>query len=60
MKLLNEGCGIEEIIERVKLPAEVASKPWLAPLYAHPPFVIQGVHRWHAGWYNGNPSELFP
>jgi alkyl sulfatase BDS1-like metallo-beta-lactamase superfamily hydrolase len=60
VKLLNEGCWIEEIIDRVKLPADLASKPWLAPLYGHPTFVIYGVHRRYAGWYNGNPGELFP
>jgi len=60
VRLLNEGCGIEEIIARVKIPAELAAKPWLAPLYGHPTFVIHGVQRRYAGWYNGNPSELFP
>jgi alkyl sulfatase BDS1-like metallo-beta-lactamase superfamily hydrolase len=58
--LLNEGCWIEEILERIEIPEDLARKPWLAPLYGHPTFIIHGVYRRYAGWYNGNPSELFP
>jgi len=60
VRLLNEGCWIEEILERVKIPEDLASKRWLAPVYGCPTYVIHGVHRRYAGWYNGNPSELFP
>lgn len=60
VRLLNEGNFIEDIIRKVKIPAELAEKPWLQPLYGHPTFVIHGVQRRYAGWYNGNPSELFP
>jgi alkyl sulfatase BDS1-like metallo-beta-lactamase superfamily hydrolase len=60
VRLLNEGYWIEDIIKRVKIPEDLASKPWLQPVYGHPTFIIHGVHRRYAGWYNGNPSELFP
>jgi len=60
VRLLNEGCWIEDIIDRIKVPEDLAQKPWLQPIYGHPTFVIHGVHRRYAGWYNGNPSELFP
>ena len=60
VRLLNEGRGIEDIIERVKIPEDLASKPWLQPVYGHPTFIVHGVQRRYAGWYNGNPSELFP
>jgi alkyl sulfatase BDS1-like metallo-beta-lactamase superfamily hydrolase len=60
VRLLNEGCWIEEILERIEIPEDLAGKPWLAPVYGHPAFIIHGVHRRYAGWYNGNPSELFP
>jgi len=59
-RLLNEGCWIEEILERVEIPQDLASKPWLAPIYGHPTFIVHAVQRRYAGWYNGNPSELFP
>jgi alkyl sulfatase BDS1-like metallo-beta-lactamase superfamily hydrolase len=60
VRLLNEGCWIEEILERVKIPEDLANKPWLAPIYGCPTYIIHGVHRRYAGWYNGNPSEIFP
>jgi alkyl sulfatase BDS1-like metallo-beta-lactamase superfamily hydrolase len=60
VRSLNEGCWIEDIIDRVKIPQDLTEKPWLQPLYGHPTFVIHGIYRRYAGWYNGNPSELFP
>jgi len=60
VRLLNEGCWIEDIIDKIKVPEDLAQKPWLQPIYGHPTFIIHGVHRRYAGWYNGNPSELFP
>ena len=60
VRLLNEGCWIEDIIDKIKVPEDLAQKPWLQPTYGHPTFVIHGVHRRYAGWYNGNPSELLP
>jgi len=60
VRLLNGGCWIEDIIDKIKVPEDLVQKPWLQPMYGHPNFVIHGVHRRYAGWYNGNPSELFP
>ena len=60
VRLLNKGCWIEDIIDEIKVPEDLAQKPWLQPVYGHPTSVIHGVHRRYAGWYNGNPSELFP
>ncbi len=60
IRLLNQGCWIEEILERVEIPEELASGRGLAPVYGCPAFIVHGVHRRYAGWYNGNPSQLFP
>ena len=60
VRLLNEGCWIEEIMERVEVPEELADKPYLAGSYGHPTFIIHDVYRRYTGWYDGNPSELFP
>jgi alkyl sulfatase BDS1-like metallo-beta-lactamase superfamily hydrolase len=60
VKLLNEGCWIEEILERVTIPDELANHPYLRPIYGCPTFIIHGIQRRYAGWFNGNPSELFP
>lgn len=60
VKLLNEGCWIEEILERVKIPDELVKHPYLPPIYGCPTFIIHGIHRRYAGWFNGNAGELFP
>lgn len=60
VRLLNDGCWIEDILDRVKVPAEFADKPYLAPIYGCPTYVIHGIQRRYAGWFNGNASELFP
>ena len=60
VRLLNERYWIEDILEKVKIPEEMASDPWLAGNYGHPVFVIHDVYRRYTGWYDGNPSELFP
>jgi len=60
VRLLNAGCWIEEILERIKLPEELINKPYLRGNYGHPTFIIHDVYRRYTGWYNGNPTELFP
>ncbi len=57
---LNRGAWIEQILEEVRLPEDLAKKPYLAPVYGCPTFIIHGIHRRYAGWYDGNPSHLFP
>ena len=42
------------------MPEELSDKPYLAGNYGHPTFVIHDVYRRYTGWYDGNPSELFP
>jgi alkyl sulfatase BDS1-like metallo-beta-lactamase superfamily hydrolase len=60
VKRLNQGAWIEQILEEVSLPEDLAKEPYLAPVYGCPTFIIHGIHRRYAGWYDGNPSHLFP
>jgi len=60
VKRLNQGAWIEQILEEVRLPEDLAKKPYLAPVYGCPTFLIHGIYRRYAGWYDGNPSHLFP
>lgn len=60
VRLLNEAYWIEEILEKIKMPEEMVNDPWLAGVYGHPTFIIHDVYRRYTGWYDGNPSELFP
>lgn len=57
---LNAGMWYEDILHQVKLPPELQDDPFLAPRYGCPTFVVHGILRQYTGWYDGNPSNLFP
>ena len=58
--MLNAGKWQEEILHEFKWPDEFAGSPWLAPVYGHPYFIVQAILRRYHGWYDGNPTHLFP
>ena len=58
--MLNEGKWQEEILSSFEWPAEFAESPYLAPIYGHPYFIVQGLLRLYHGWFDGNASHLFP
>ncbi len=58
---LNRGQWPIDIFEAdIKLPDELASKPFLRPVYGCAPFVVRDVIRRYAGWWSGQPSQMFP
>jgi alkyl sulfatase BDS1-like metallo-beta-lactamase superfamily hydrolase len=44
----------------ISLPADLAAKPYLQPIYGCVPFVVRDVIRRYAGWWSGEPSQMFP
>lgn len=58
--LLNEGAKLDEILHRVKPPAELKDKPYLQPNYDDPEFVVRNIARLVGGWWDGNPANLKP
>ncbi len=58
--MLNRGMWQDEILHSFHWPEEYAESPYLAPIYGHPYFVVQALLRQYHGWYDGNPSHLFP
>ncbi len=60
VRRLNEGQWQEQILNEVDLPAELAASPYLQPLYGCTQFLIRDLMRRYMGWYDGNPSMLFP
>jgi alkyl sulfatase BDS1-like metallo-beta-lactamase superfamily hydrolase len=58
--MLNEGKWQDEILRSFEWPAEFAESPYLAPIYGHPYFIVQGLLRLYHGWFDGNASHLFP
>jgi alkyl sulfatase BDS1-like metallo-beta-lactamase superfamily hydrolase len=58
---LNAGQWPVDIVEAgIELPSDLASKPFLAPIYGCAQFVVRDVIRRYAGWWSGEPSQLFP
>ena len=60
VRRLNDGQWQEQILAEVELPAELAESPYLQPLYGCTAFAVRDVMRRYMGWYDGNPSMLFP
>ncbi|MDY6796413.1 MAG: alkyl sulfatase dimerization domain-containing protein [Actinomycetota bacterium] len=60
VEMLNRGMWQKEISRSFEWPEEFAISPYLQPIYGHPYFVVQASLRQYHGWYDGNPSHLFP
>lgn len=60
VRRLNAGQWYEEIVQGVELPAPLASSPHLQSIYGCPTFAVHSILRRYTGWYDGNPSHLFP
>lgn len=56
--LMNEGHRLDDIVQQVRVPDELLSKPWLRPLYDEPEFIVHNIWRLYGGWYDGNPARL--
>ena len=60
INLMNQGASLNDIIHGVKVRAELLAKPYLAPTYDEPEFVVRNIWRLYGGWYEGNPAQLKP
>jgi alkyl sulfatase BDS1-like metallo-beta-lactamase superfamily hydrolase len=57
---MNSGAPLDEVLQSVKLDADLLDRPWLAPVYDEPEFVVRNIWRQYGGWYDGTPSRLKP
>lgn len=60
VRRLNEGQWQEQILAEVRLPPDLEESPYLRPLYGCTAFAVRDLLRRYAGWYDGNPTMLFP
>ena len=60
LKMMNQGARLNDVIHSVKVAPEVLEKPYLAPMYDEPEFVVRNIWRLYGGWYDGNPAQLKP
>jgi len=61
VRRLNAGMWPETILREVTaLPTDLAARPYLAPTYGCPTFIVHGILRRYHGWFDGNAAHLFP
>jgi len=60
LERMNAGERLDTILHALKLPDDLAAKPYLRALYDEPEFVIHNIWRLYGGWYDGNPAHLKP
>ena len=58
--LMNAGATLDDLLAEVRPPAELLARPYLAPIYDEPEFVVRNLYRLYGGWWDGNPAHLKP
>ncbi len=60
LELMNSGARLDEILHTVEVPSHLLERPYLAPVYDEPEFIVRNIWRLYGGWYDGDPSNLKP
>jgi glyoxylase-like metal-dependent hydrolase (beta-lactamase superfamily II) len=60
LAVMNGGGRLDEAIHTVRVPAALADRPFLQPVYDEPEFIVRTVWRQYGGWWDGNPATLKP
>jgi len=58
--LMNRGLPLDQILGEVQPPPHLLDRPYLAPIYDEPEFVVRNLYRLYGGWWDGNPAHLKP
>jgi alkyl sulfatase BDS1-like metallo-beta-lactamase superfamily hydrolase len=57
---INQGLTPDQLVETVRLPDHLAQSPYLQPVYGHPAWAVRSIFNGYLGWFDGNPTNLFP
>jgi alkyl sulfatase BDS1-like metallo-beta-lactamase superfamily hydrolase len=57
---INAGHTPDEIAATIRLPDELANKPWLQEFYGKVSFAARAYFAGTIGWFDGNPTSLQP
>jgi alkyl sulfatase BDS1-like metallo-beta-lactamase superfamily hydrolase len=60
LRLMNQGARLDDVLHAVRVPERLLARPYLAPSYDDPRFVVRNLWRLYGGWYDGNPARLAP
>lgn len=58
--LMNRGARLDEILATVDMKPALLERPYLAPIYDEPEFIVRNIYRLYGGWWDGNPAHLKP
>jgi alkyl sulfatase BDS1-like metallo-beta-lactamase superfamily hydrolase len=60
LEVMNAGGRLDDAVHSVRVPAALADRPYLQPVYDEPEFIVHTVWRLYGGWWDGNPATLKP
>jgi alkyl sulfatase BDS1-like metallo-beta-lactamase superfamily hydrolase len=60
LAMINQGAALDQVAQGASVPAALAEKPYLAPIFDEPEFIARNVWRANCGWYDGVPAHLKP
>ena len=60
LERMNVGMPLHQIVAEVTVPDELLARPWLAPVYDEPEFVVRNIWRLYGGWWDQDPAWLKP
>jgi alkyl sulfatase BDS1-like metallo-beta-lactamase superfamily hydrolase len=57
---MKKGERADELVQHVKLPPPLADNPYLQEFYGTVAWSVRAIYAEYAGWFDGNPTKLFP
>lgn len=57
---MNKGMSLDETVQAVKLPKELAELPYLGEYYGTVEWSVKSVYNGYVGWFDGNAVNLLP
>lgn len=60
VRRLNEGQSLEQMVAEIHLPPELEDSRYLGQTYSRVEFAVVAIQRGYTGWFDGDPSDLFP
>jgi alkyl sulfatase BDS1-like metallo-beta-lactamase superfamily hydrolase len=57
---MRKGERPDELVQHVKLPTALAANPYLQEFYGTVAWSVRAIYTDYAGWFDGNPTNLFP
>jgi alkyl sulfatase BDS1-like metallo-beta-lactamase superfamily hydrolase len=60
VRAMNQGLTPDEIVQRVRLPDHLASRPYLQEYYGTVEWSVRSIFTGYLGWFSGDAADLFP